>query len=152
MEPLSAVLKDNVDSWIIKINRTTGKKLGVKNGEIVEVFNRDRGDSKYYRVSLDGKVKKDEAQINRMSAQLAGASNGDALDIMPAEEVAAEEVVLRVDMEGREREELLEIVKEINENGGEEIHNFFSHKKPVFNHGGKIYWPEKEISLTVAKI
>ncbi|GEM_PF-3285244 len=152
MEPLSAVLKDNVDSWVIKINRTTGKKLGIKNKEIVEVFNRDRGDSKYYRVILDGRVKKDEAHINRMSAQLSGASNGDALDIMPAEEMPAEEVVLRVDMEGREREELLDIVKEINENGGEEVHNFFNEKMPVFNHGAKIYWEEKGISLTVAKI
>ncbi len=152
MEPLSAVLKDNVDSWVIKINRTTGKKLGVKNGEIVEVFNRDRGDSKYYRVVLDGRVKKDEAHINRMSAQLAGASNGDALDVIPAEEIPAEEVVLRVEMEGREREELLDVVKEINENGGEEVHNFFGEKRPVFNHGAKIYWDEKGISLTVAKI
>jgi hypothetical protein len=152
MEPLSAVLKDNVDSWAIKINRTTGKKLGLKNKDIVEVFNRDRGDSKYYRVILDGRVKKDEAHINRMSAQLSGASNGDALDIMPAEEIPAEEVVLRVEMEGREREELLDIVKEINENGGEEIHNFFNEKNPVFNHGAKIYWEDKGISLTVAKI
>lgn len=152
MEPLSAVLKDNVDSWTIKINRTTGKKLGLEDGDIVEVFNRDRGESKYYRVKLHGKVRRDEAHINRLSAQLSGATNGDALDIIKAEEISAEEVVLRVEMEGREREELLDIVREINENGGEELHRFFGDKQPVFNHGAKIYWEERGISLTVAKV
>ncbi len=152
MEPLSAVLKDNIDSWAIKISRTTGKKMGLKNGDIVEVFNRDRGESKYYRVILDGKVRKNEAQINRLSAQLSGATNGDALDIISAEEISAEEVVLKVEMEGREREELLDVVREINENGGEEVHRFFGDKQPVFNHGAKIYWEERGISLTVAKI
>ncbi len=152
MEPLSAVLKDDVDSWAIKINSTAGKKMGLKKGDVVEVFNRDRGESKYYRVILVPKVKKDEAHINRTSAQLSGATNGDALDIIPAEPVEAEEAVMRVEMEGSEREELLDIVKEINENGGEAIHNFFSEKQPVFNHGAKIYWEEKGITLTVAKI
>ncbi len=152
MEPLSAVLKDNVDSWAIKINSTVGKKLGLKKGDIAEVFNRDRGESKYYKVMFNSKVKKGEAQINRLSAQLSGATNGDSLDIIPAESVEAEEVVMRVEMEGREREELLEILKEINENGGEEIHNFLSEKEPVFNHGAKIYWEDKGITLTVAKI
>lgn len=152
MEPLSAVLKDNVDSWAIKINSTVGKKMGLTKGDIVEVFNRDRGESKYYRVVFDSKVKKAEAHINRTSAQLSGATNGDALDILPAEPVEAEEAVMRVEMEGSEREELLEAVKEINENGGEAIHTFFSEKQPVFNHGAKIYWEEKGITLTVAKI
>ncbi len=152
MEPLSAVLKDNVDSWTIKINSTVGKKMDLKKGDIVEVFNRDRGESKYYRVLFDSRIKKGDAHINRMSAQLAGATNGDALDILPAEPIEAEEAVMRVEMEGSERGELLEIVKEINENGGEAIHNFFSEKQPVFNHGAKIYWDDKGITLTVAKI
>ena len=152
MEPLSAVLKDNVDSWAIKINSTVGKKLGLKKGDIAEVFNRDRGESKYYRVLFDSKMKKGEAHINRLSAQLSGATNGDALDVIPAEPIEAEEAVMRVEMEGSEREELLDIVKEINENGGEAIHNFFTEKQPVFNHGAKIYWEDKGITLTVAKI
>ena len=152
MEPLSAVLKDDVDSWAIKINSTVGKKMGLKKGDVVEVFNRDRGESRYYRVVLAPKVNKDEAHINRTSAQLSGATNGDALDVIPAEPLEAEEAVMRVEMEGSEREELLDIVKEINENGGEAIHNFFTEKQPVFNHGAKIYWEEKGITLTVAKI
>ncbi len=152
MEPFAAVLKDNVDSWVIKINSTVGKKMGLKKGDIVEVFNRDRGESKYYRLLFDSKIKKGEAYINRTSAQLSGATNGDALDILPAEPLEAEEAVMRVEMEGSERGELLEIVKEINENGGEAIHNFFMEKEPVFNHGSKIYWDEKGITLTVAKI
>ena len=101
---LKAELKDNVDSWVVKLNTKVAMKHGLSGGDICEVFNRDRGSSRFFRVRVDGRIKGDRCMINTESAQLDGAATNDELEILKEEAVDAREVLVRVEMEEAERE------------------------------------------------
>ncbi|UCE36314.1 MAG: hypothetical protein JSW00_12350 [Thermoplasmata archaeon] len=149
---LKATLKDGIDSWLIKINTKVAQENNIKRNDICEVFNRDRGSSRHLRVRVDGRIKSNFAIINRETAQLEGAANNDQLEISKEEPVEAKELLVRVEMEGVEREEQIRIMSEINQNQGEIIHKFFRKKKPVFNQGLKIFWKEKDLNLKILNV
>ncbi|UCE74749.1 MAG: hypothetical protein JSV56_03350 [Methanomassiliicoccales archaeon] len=149
---LKSSLKDEIDSWIIKINTKVATGSDIESNDICEVFNRDRGSSRYLRVKLDGRLKAGTAMINREMAQLDGAANNDQLEIMKSEPMEAEELLVRVEMETEDRKKQIKVLTEINKDQGELIHNFFRKKKPVFNQGSKIYWKEKNLNLKILKV
>jgi len=149
---LLASLKDGVDSWSIRIYKKTGEEAGLVDNQIVEVINRDRGTSHFYRVKFDGRVRKTIAVLNRVSAELIGTQSSDALEVVPAEQVPAKEVILRVEMPGASRAEQTALVDELNRDGGYVLHEFFSRREPVFNHGAKIAWEERNISLKILRV
>ncbi len=149
---LKASLRDEVDSWIIKIPTKIANENNIRKNDICEVFNRDRGSSRYLKVRLDGRLKSDTALINRETAQLEGAANNDQLEIVKEEPVEAKELLVRVEMESAVRDEMIEVMEEINRSQGELIHKFFSRRRPVFNQGSKIYWKEKNLNLKILKV
>jgi hypothetical protein len=149
---LNAVLKDDVDSWIVKINSKIAENNKIKRNDICEIFNRDRGSSRYLKVKPDGRIKAGTAVINTETAQLDGAANNDQLEIIKEKPVEAKELLVRMEMEGASREEQVKVMVEINQNQGELVHNFFKKKKPVFNQGLKIFWKEKDLYLKTLKI
>lgn len=149
---LLASLKDHVDSWSIRIYKKAGEEAGLTDNQIVEVLNRDRGVSHYYRVKFDGRVRKTIAVLDRVSAELLGTQSSDTLEILPADPIAAKEVVLRVEMPGASRAEQTALVDELNRDGGYVLHEFFSRREPVFNHGSKIFWEDRNISLKILRI
>lgn len=149
---LKAELKDAVDSWVVKLNTKVAMKNDLSGGDICEVFNRDRGSSRFFRVRVDGRIKGDRALINTESAQLDGAAANDQLEILKEDSVDAREVLVRVEMEEAERDDLINIMNEINENQGEILHRFFRRKKPVFNQGLKIYWKAKNLNLKILRV
>lgn len=149
---LKASLKDEVDSWIIKIPTKIANENKIRKNDICEVFNRDRGSSRYLKVRLDGRIKSETALINRETAQLEGAANNDQLEIVKEKPVEAKELLVRVEMESAARDEMIEVMEEINKSQGELIHKFFSRRKPVFNQGSKIYWKEKNLNLKILKV
>jgi len=149
---LKAGLKDDIDSWVIKIPTKVAASFNIESNDICEVFNRDRGSSRYFRVKLDGRIKAESAIINREIAQLEGAADNDQLEIEKKEPVKANEILVRVEMESAERDKMIQIVSDINKNQGELIHQFFRRKKPVFNQGLKIYWKKKNLNLKILKV
>ncbi|MEE9152047.1 MAG: hypothetical protein V3U20_09480 [Thermoplasmata archaeon] len=149
---LKASLKDDIDSWVIKINTKVAESNNIQKNDICEIFNRDRGSSRYFRVRPDGRIKAETALINREMAQLEGAANNDQLEISKEEAVEAKELLVRVEMESAEREVQIEVVTVINRNQGELIHKFFRKKKPVFNQGSKIYWKDRNLNLKILKV
>jgi hypothetical protein len=149
---LKAILKDDVDSWVIKLPTKVAVNYGIESNDICEVFNRDRGNSRHFRVRLDGRIKVETALINREIAQIEGAANSDKLEIIKEDQVDAKELLVRVEMESAEREDLIEVMTEINKNQGELIHKFFKKKKPVFNQGLKIYWKDQDLNLKILKV
>ncbi len=149
---LKASLKDEIDSWTIKINTTIAEDNDIKRNDIVEVFNRDRGSSRHLRVRLDGRIKGEFAIINRETAQMEGATENDQLEVIKEEPVEAKELLVRVEMESSEREEQIKIMTEINQNQGELLHKFFRKKKPVFNQGLKIFWKDKNLNLKILRV
>lgn len=149
---LKAELKDGVDSWVVKLNTKVAMKNDLSGGDICEVFNRDRGSSRFFRVRVDGRIKGDRALINTESAQLDGAAANDQLEILKEDSVDSREVLVRVEMEEAERDDLINIMNEINENRGEILHRFFRRKKPVFNQGLKIYWKAKNLNLKILRV
>jgi hypothetical protein len=149
---LKATLKDDIDSWIIKIPTKVAASNNIESNDICEVFNRDRGSSRYLRVRLDGRIKSETVVINREMAQLDGAANNDQLEIVKEETVEAKELLVRVEMESAEREEMIEVMTEINKNQGELVHKFFRRKKPVLNQGLKIFWKDKNLNLKILKV
>ncbi|UCF07203.1 MAG: hypothetical protein JSW28_05985 [Thermoplasmata archaeon] len=149
---LRAQLKDTVDSWVIKINTKVAMNNNLKGNDICEVFNRDRGSSRFLKVRLDGRIKGDAGIINTESAQLDGAANNDQLEIIKEKQVDAQEVLVRVEMEEAEREKLITVLNEINQNQGEILHKFFKRKKPVFNQGLKVHWKDKNVDLKILRV
>lgn len=149
---LNAVLKDDVDSWVIKINSDIAQSNKIKRNDICEVFNRDRGSSRFLRVKLDGRIKGATAIINTETAQLDGATTNDQLEILKEKSVEAKELLVRVEMVEAEREEMIKVMSDINKNQGELIHKFFKKKKPVFNQGFKLYWKDKNLNLKILKV
>jgi hypothetical protein len=149
---LKASLKDEIDSWVIKVNTKVASGNDFKSNDIVEVFNRDRGSSRFMRIRLDGRIKGDTARINREMAQLDGAANNDQLEITKVDQIEAKELLVRVEMEAESKDNQIKVMTEINENQGELIHKFFRRKKPVFNQGSKIYWKEKKLNLKILKV
>jgi hypothetical protein len=149
---LKASLKDGIDSWLIKINTQVAMDNNLQKNDICEVFNRDRGSSRHLKVKVDGRIKAETAVINRETAQLEGAANNDQLEITKEETVEANELMVRIEMEGVEREEQINIMNEISENQGELLHKFFRKKKPVFNQGLKVFWKEKNLNLKILKV
>lgn len=149
---LNAQLKDNVDSWVVKLNTKVALKNGLKGGDICEVFNRDRGSSRFMRVRVDGRIKGDKVLINTETAQLDGASANDQLELIKEDSVDAREVMVRVEMEEAEREELVRVMNEINRDQGALMHRFFARKKPVFNQGLKIYWNDQNLNLKILRV
>lgn len=149
---LKASLKDDIDPWIIRIPTKIATSNNIESNDICEVFNRDRGSSRHLRVKLDGRIKTETAVINREMAQLEGAANNDQLEISKEEHVEARELLVRVEMESAEREEMIKVMTEINQNQGEPLHKFFRRKKPVFNQGLKIFWKEKNLNLKILRV
>jgi hypothetical protein len=149
---LKASLKDDIDSWVIKINTKIAVGNDLQSNDVVEVFNRDRGSSRYMRVRLDGRIKGETAKVNREIAQLDGAANNDQLEVSKVELVEAKELLVRVEMEAESKDKQIKVMTEINKDQGEIIHKFFRKKKPVFNQGSKIYWKDKNLNLKVLKV
>lgn len=149
---LKAKLQDDVDSWVIKLNTDVAKKFDMKRNTVCEIFNRDRGTSRFCNVRLSKKVDKDVAIINREIAQLDGTDNDDQLELVAEESINAKELLLRIEVEGVSREEQLKTLSAINENNGELIHTFFRRKKPAFNQGSKIYWKEMGLNLRIVRV
>lgn len=149
---LKAELKDNVDSWVVKLNTKVAMKHDLSGGDICEVFNRDRGSSRFFRVRVDGRIKGDRVLINTESAQLDGAATNDQLEILKEDPVDAKEVLVRVEMQEAEREDLITAMNDINKNQGELLHRFFRKKKPVFNQGLKIYWESQSLNLKILRV
>lgn len=149
---LNANLRDEIDSWVIKVNKKVAEKAGFKGNDVVEVFNRDRGSTRFMRLRVDGRMKTEIARMNRETAQLDGGANNDQMEITKVEPIEAKELLVRVEMEAESRDKQIEVMTEINMDQGELIHKFFRRKKPVFNQGSKIYWKEKNLTLKVLKV
>jgi hypothetical protein len=149
---LKASLKDDVDSWVIKVNTKVAVGQEFQSNDIVEVFNRDRGSSRYMKVKLDGRIKGEAARINREVAQLDGAADNDQLEVTKVDFKEAKEILVRVEMEAESKDMQIKVMTDINKNQGELIHRFFRKKKPVFNQGSKIYWKDKNLNLKILKI
>jgi hypothetical protein len=112
---LKASLKDGIDSWLIKVNTKVAMDNNLQRNDICEVFNRDRGSSRHLKVKVDGRIKAETAVINRETAQLEGAANNDQLEITKEDTIEAKELMVRIEMEGIEREEQINIMSEISE-------------------------------------
>jgi hypothetical protein len=149
---LLASLKDGVDSWSIRVNKSVGESANLTDGQVVEIFNRDRGTSHFYRVRLDARVRKTIAVLDRSAAELLGTQSSDTLEIEPSEERPAREVLLRVEMPGASRQEQIALVEELNRDSGYLLHEYFARGQPVFNHGAKIFWEEKNIALKIMRV
>lgn len=149
---LKASLNDEIDSWVIKINSKVAAGNDFKGSDVVEVFNRDRGSSRFMRIKLDGRIKGEVARVNREIAQLDGAANNDQLEITKVESIEAKELLVRVELEAESKDKQIDVMTEINKNQGELIHKFFRRKKPVFNQGSKIYWKDKKLNLKILKV
>ena len=96
---LKASLKDDIDSWVIKVNTKIAVGSDLQSNDIVEVFNRDRGSSRYMRVRLDGRIKDDIARVNREMAHIDGVANNHQMEITKVDVAAYKSTAFETDIQ-----------------------------------------------------